>query len=55
MSAFLHYLHHLWFDPISASEKFEAFLLIGLPMTAVIGIGAFLWETWWEAYTEEKD
>ena len=53
MAHFFHYLHHLWFDPISAAEKFEAGIVLGLPIMAVIVIWMIIWAAFWERYTEE--
>lgn len=55
MSHFLHYLQHLWSDPISAREEFEAFIFLGMPLIVLIVIGFALWSALWERYTGETD
>lgn len=49
----LAYLHHLWFDPISADEQFSAFLFIGLPLLVLGGGIAIVLDKFWEWYNEE--
>ncbi len=36
------YLHHLWYDPISADEKFNATILLGLPACFIVLIILFI-------------
>jgi hypothetical protein len=54
MTGLLHYLHHLWADPISASEQFEAFVLVVLPMLFGAMLAMGLWQWFWEKYNGER-
>lgn len=53
MSAYLHFLHHLWADPLSARDKFDAYVLVTLPLilagTALYGA----WQWIWQKYNDE--
>lgn len=53
MNAYLHFLHHLWVDPLSARDEFDAMFLVTLPLmligTAIYG----LWQWFWQKYSED--
>jgi hypothetical protein len=51
--SYLHYLHHLWVDPLSASDELEAWVLVGLPLTAITAVCLGLWQWFWERYNGE--
>jgi hypothetical protein len=50
MSGYLHYLHHVWVDPLSASQQVEAAIFVGLPIVALVVVGGMVWDWFWERY-----
>lgn len=50
MTGYLHYLHHLWTDPLSASDQIEAYILVGLPSLLLTCVAIGLWQWFWERY-----